>query len=233
MVPPVLWVFILGIQTFHSIAYFDKVVNTSIPYGTLKFRKMGYNGPVDNNLARWLINQIDDLGWTQRELARRAGLSHTTINQVISEQRTPTWDFCASVAKALRIPEDEVFRLAGLKPPLPPAVAEEREAMRLFRSLPGVLREVVLTVLRALAGRQDVAQTVHLVAEEETPYVPVDAIDYMIEQEAEELRRIWHEVHRLDPEAARRLMGIAVLQAEMVQSAAVAKNRADIGDESR
>jgi transcriptional regulator with XRE-family HTH domain len=188
---------------------------------------------MDNRLSTWLINALETSGWSQRELARRSGTSHSTISDVIAEKRQPTWDFCAAIARAMRVPEDEVFRLAGLKPPLPPAVAEEREAMRLFRSLPGVLREVILTVLRALAGQEGLDRTAHLVAEEETPYVPVDAIDYVIEQEAEELRRIWHEVHRLDPEAARQLMGIAVLQAEMVQSAAVARNKAEVGGESR
>jgi hypothetical protein len=137
------------------------------------------------------------------------------------------------VAKALRIPEDEVFRLAGLKPPLPPAVAEEREAMRLFRSLPGMLREVVLAVMQAMVHQGERIVTVRSVGEERIAYAPTDVIDQIIEQEAEELRRIWHEVHRLDPEAAQKLMGIAVLQAQMVQSAAAAKDKELRGDETR
>mgnify|MGYP003681892208 CR=1 FL=1 len=101
----------------------------------------------------WLVAELDDRGWSQRELARRARLSHTTISQVLSEVRAPTWDLCAQVARALGVPVDDVFILAGLKRPLPPAVAEEGEALELLRSLPGAVRATVLTILRALAGR--------------------------------------------------------------------------------
>jgi transcriptional regulator with XRE-family HTH domain len=78
---------------------------------------------METELTPWLIRELDTRGWSQRELGRRAGISQTTVSQVLSYQRQPTWDFCASIARAFRVPEDEVFRLAGLKPPLPPAVA--------------------------------------------------------------------------------------------------------------
>lgn len=111
-----------------------------------------------SKLVPWLISELDERGWSHRELARRAGFSQTTVSQVIAENRSPTWDFCAGVAQALGVPVDEVFTLAGLKRPLPPPVAEEREVLALLRGLSDGVRQVVLTILRALArGEPEVA----------------------------------------------------------------------------
>ena len=103
-----------------------------------------------NDLASWLNIQLNETGWSQRELARRAGVSHSTVSQVLSLQQRPTWDFCAGIAQALRVPVDEVFVLAGLKPPPPASVEDEAEALALLRRLPSQTRRVVLDILRGL-----------------------------------------------------------------------------------
>ena len=53
---------------------------------------------VENELVPWLNIILEDLGWSQRELARRAGIAHSGVSHVLSYQRKPTWDFCAAVA---------------------------------------------------------------------------------------------------------------------------------------
>jgi len=107
-------------------------------------------------LVSWLIRELEDRAWSHRELARRAGLSQTTVSQVIAGQRSPTWDFCAVIAGPLGVPVDEVFVRAGLKPPLPPAVEEEREAVAILRAVPALVRDTVMVQLRALAGEEPV-----------------------------------------------------------------------------
>jgi len=77
------------------------------------------NRSVDNKLILWLDNELKTRGWSHRELARRAELSQTAISTVLSGQRQPGWDFCVRVATALGETPDQVFRLAGLLPPLP------------------------------------------------------------------------------------------------------------------
>ena len=77
----------------------------------------------------WLQGQLDNRGWTQARLARRSGVSTGQIARVINGTRAPGPDFCRAVAKALDLPEELVFRQAGLLSPEgkkenPPNLAE-------------------------------------------------------------------------------------------------------------
>lgn len=67
-----------------------------------------------NNIpfADWLMQEIRFHGWSMRELARRSGVSHSTISLVIGGQ-PPTWDFCAAIAAPLEVSPIEVFLIAG------------------------------------------------------------------------------------------------------------------------
>lgn len=105
---------------------------------------------MDTNLSTWLANELKTRGWSIRELARRANISHTTIADVLSGQRAPTWDFCATIARTLGEQPENILRLAGLLSPLPPPVEHEQEALSLFRSLPADLRATALRLLRSL-----------------------------------------------------------------------------------
>ena len=75
-----------------------------------------------NKLNQWIIDKLNELGWSQRELSRRSGVSPTTISDVINGQKPATFDFCKAVAQPLRADPVDVFRLAGLLPPAPAAV---------------------------------------------------------------------------------------------------------------
>jgi len=98
----------------------------------------------------WIDSELKRRGWSLNELARRSGMSSASVSMVLSEQRKPGTEFCRSVADALQVPPEEVFRLAGLLPPLLPAVAEEREVVNILRSLPAQTRATVLDMLRGL-----------------------------------------------------------------------------------
>jgi len=107
---------------------------------------------MESNFVDWLTTEVERRGWNNSELARRAGVGHSTVSQVLSLQQNPGLGFCIGVARAFDIPPEDVLRLAGLLPPLPPAVKEEREIVRLIRSIGVQAREVVMAQLRALAG---------------------------------------------------------------------------------
>jgi transcriptional regulator with XRE-family HTH domain len=107
---------------------------------------------MSNDFVTWLTGELNKRGWTGSELARRAGVGTSTISYIISQQRNPGWDFCASVAQAFGLSADEVFRKAGLLPPLPPEVTEEKEVIRLLRSITAPeRRRIVLDILYGLA----------------------------------------------------------------------------------
>ena len=104
-------------------------------------------------LTEWLNREADERGWSYREMARRAGLSHSAVSNVMSGNAIPGWDFCLGISRALSVPPETVFRKAGLLPSLPPAVEEEREVVGILRRLPAAVRSTVVTMLRSLSGQ--------------------------------------------------------------------------------
>lgn len=69
---------------------------------------------MNDKLISFITKKLDEKGWSQRELGRRAGLSVTTISDVMRGERKPSHGFCVVVAKALGEEPDEIFKLAGL-----------------------------------------------------------------------------------------------------------------------
>lgn len=53
-------------------------------------------------MIAWLIQSLETRGWSQRELARRASISQSSVSDVLSQKRLPTWDFCAAIAQERR-----------------------------------------------------------------------------------------------------------------------------------
>ena len=74
----------------------------------------------------WLLEELHKRSWRPADLAHRAGLSTGSLSNVLSGNRNAGPDICNAVARALGEPEEKVFRLAGLLPPLP---AEEDELL--------------------------------------------------------------------------------------------------------
>ena len=124
-----------------------------------------------SKLSDFLNDEIEERGWSKRELARRAGISSATVTDVMNERAAPGTRFCISISRALgRLPED-IMRLAGILPPLPPTVEEEREAVNMFRRLNRQARGVILVTMRSLLG---------------APSAPSQAIDgQLVEHNAE------------------------------------------------
>jgi len=70
-----------------------------------------------DKFAEWVNSEVERRGWSFRETARRAGLSATAVSQVVGGQANPGLDFCIGLARALKIPPEQVLRRAGLLPP--------------------------------------------------------------------------------------------------------------------
>ena len=72
-----------------------------------------------NNLSIFLNEELNKRGWSQRELARRSGLSPTSISEVMAGKRGPGKKFCGAVAKALQVPPERILQEAGIIEPPP------------------------------------------------------------------------------------------------------------------
>lgn len=74
---------------------------------------------MSDKFANWLNERMKERGWNQSETAERANLSRTTISDFLASTAPIGFEACNKLAKAFNIYPPEVFRIAGLIPPVP------------------------------------------------------------------------------------------------------------------
>lgn len=120
-----------------------------------------------DKFVNWLNKELQHRGWIHADIAKYGGISRSAVSRVINGRNAPGLEFCRAVARAFRIPIEEVFRQANWLPSLPKPVANEHELTRLFRQLGNdALRTAILAQLRVL-----VRPLSHTVAESSVPYI--------------------------------------------------------------
>lgn len=71
-----------------------------------------------DNFSEWLLEQLNETGMSQSELARQSGLSRQVISSWINQTRTKPDDASLqSLARGLHLPIETVYRAAGILPP--------------------------------------------------------------------------------------------------------------------
>ena len=111
------------------------------------------------------IKQIEDFWqWAEKELEIQhlnwyrveqiSGLSNAAISKRARELLPPTDTTCRAIAQAFKLPLENVFRRAGLLPPLPIQDDNFEAALFLFRQLSEEDQEKFLIWLRALVETQ-------------------------------------------------------------------------------
>lgn len=108
-----------------------------------------------SNFADWLLSELQKRGWSQNQLAIRAGLSRTAINDVINRKAHPGPELCRAIARALGYPQEYVFRKAGLidDTPGPDYDPEAELLLHWFRSLPPEERKEILEYVQFKLSR--------------------------------------------------------------------------------
>lgn len=87
------------------------------------------------DFSQWLRNEIARQGLSQADIARRADISPSQVSRIINATSTPSQDALSAIARALRLPPDEIYRQAGLLPPIPNNDAEIAELDHIARQL--------------------------------------------------------------------------------------------------
>jgi transcriptional regulator with XRE-family HTH domain len=103
----------------------------------------------------WLQAEMNKRGWSQGELARRAGVSRPAISNILSESRQPQAATCEAIARALGLPAEDVFRRAGILPPEPNSDPITELGTHLLRELPAEERERFVEQMRAVLAWQE------------------------------------------------------------------------------
>lgn len=75
----------------------------------------------------WVNRKLKVKGLSQRELARKSGVSHTLISDALRGTRPVTFDFCIAVSKGLNEPLWTVLQLAGFVNEIPKDLMEDEE----------------------------------------------------------------------------------------------------------
>lgn len=141
-----------------------------------------------DTFVNWFNQEIKKRGWAYADVARRGGISRSTISKIISGQSQPGPDFCKAVSRAFGIRDEFVFRKAGLLEPVPPAVEEEKEAVCLLRSFSQQARDTAMTILRALSHPGRGAQTTSEgVTDYDVPRTLSERLAYQLARELEQM----------------------------------------------
>ena len=77
--------------------------------------------------SSWIQKNLDQRGMTQADLARGSGLTSAAVSRIMDGSRGVGPDASRAIARALDLPEEEVFRQAGLLSPKnedPPTLSE-------------------------------------------------------------------------------------------------------------
>ena len=90
---------------------------------------------MDKSFSNWILSQLDEKGWSQSELARRSGLTRTTISKIINEQSSIGTESLIGLSKAFRVPVTEVLQQAGFLPKVPETTAKEEKMLYMFRQM--------------------------------------------------------------------------------------------------
>lgn len=109
-----------------------------------------------NTLTEWLNTEIEKRTWSNRELARRAGLASSTVSDVLGERTNPGFEFCKKIASALGpgVSPELVLRKAGLLPPEPDETRSLAECHDLFAQLTDEAQIGFLAQIRAVLELQ-------------------------------------------------------------------------------
>jgi transcriptional regulator with XRE-family HTH domain len=106
-----------------------------------------------NAFPQWLADQLQEKGWIPADLARIARVDNGVISRILSGERKATPDTLVSIASALKISPEDIFRRAGL---LPNSNISERAARLAFRigQLPAEDQEILDAMIDGLVQKR-------------------------------------------------------------------------------
>ncbi|MEU0831235.1 helix-turn-helix transcriptional regulator [Streptomyces sp. NPDC005969] len=116
-----------------------------------------------DDLARLIEHVMAEKDWTLSTLARRSGLSTSTLHSWKSGDRAtgnrgPSPDKLRQLADGAGIPVATVFEAAGRHVPAPMDDEDERRFVQLFRSLDSADRRVIEATMQAMGERRRAAK---------------------------------------------------------------------------
>ena len=111
------------------------------------------------DFAEWLTNELAVKGWDQAELSRRSGITTAHISRIMTGQRHPGSEALSGIARALRLPPEELFRRAGLLPPKRGVTADDQarynDMLEAVRSLSPDGQKLLFEILETIKRSEE------------------------------------------------------------------------------
>ena len=92
--------------------------------------------------------------WSNAELAKRSGISQAHISRVLNGNYLPGIDLLKSFSHALNIPEEQLFRMAGILPERKELEPVNERMLHLFSQLEHYDKQMILDYLVFLLNRK-------------------------------------------------------------------------------
>ncbi|MDL1909737.1 helix-turn-helix transcriptional regulator [Chloroflexi bacterium CFX6] len=96
----------------------------------------------------WLTAQIISRNWKPTDLAKYSHLSDTAVSRILRGDRNPDVDTLSKIAQALRLPPEQVYRAAGILPPVPDLNETIEQIVHEIQSLPEQDQQEILAFIR-------------------------------------------------------------------------------------
>lgn len=113
---------------------------------------------MENKLVTWIKKELDARNWSIRFLAKKSGVSHAYVAEVLKGDKDVNWYFCVATAKGFNEPVWKFFVMAGLIDEVPPETIQDEETrlmVKIFNDLPPRGQEEALSYLKWLATRYE------------------------------------------------------------------------------
>lgn len=69
-----------------------------------------------STFADWLQEEMDGRELSQADLVRLSGISNAQVSRIVRGERLPGTEALVGIARALKLPPTQVFRVAGILP---------------------------------------------------------------------------------------------------------------------
>jgi transcriptional regulator with XRE-family HTH domain len=112
------------------------------------------------SIREFLEAEMGKRGWKQADLARASNLDSAVISNIINGRRKMGEETGRAIAHAFRIPVEEVFRAAGLLPPVSEENSKKEELNYLLNMLDDDdLQEIIKYARYRLEDKENKKQT--------------------------------------------------------------------------
>lgn len=95
----------------------------------------------------WLLEKMQEMKWTQADLARYSGLTKGAISNYVNG-RTPDKSALQKIAHALKIPPEIVFRAANLLPQENQTTELVEQITHLIEEMPDIEQQDILEFVK-------------------------------------------------------------------------------------